>query len=373
MLHQLKQHTKNILGWKTHRKIVVFSVDDYGNVRLASSKARKALDNAGFPPVGSFDLYDALETREDLEVLFEALSSVKDIKGRAAIFTPFALPCNIDFERVAEENYSQYYYEPLPQTFSKLEAIDNEAYRGAWNLWQEGIERGLMRPQFHGREHLNIRVFNGYCKAKDKEFLANLKNRSYTGISKNGYKVGQTQAFGFWNFEENYNFKEIIYSGVQLFKEVFGYAPVYFNAPAGHEHNIIYNYLSDVGIKYVDVPIAKKEHQGQGKYKNRFFYTGKKDKKNILYIVRNVVFEPTSGSRDWVNFALQQIDVAFKWKRPAIISSHRVNYCGYASAANRKVGIDQLRRLLKEIKSRWPDVEFMSADELGDQIYNSVE
>ena len=46
---------------------------------------------------------------------------------------------------------------------------------------------GLMVPQFHGREHLNLKVFEEKLADKDHEVLTALKNRSYAGISNSGY------------------------------------------------------------------------------------------------------------------------------------------------------------------------------------------
>ena len=86
-------------------------------------------------------------------------------------------------------------------------------------------------------------------------------------------------------------------------------------------------------------------------------------------MVRNVVFEPTdNNSIDSVQFALKQIEAAFFWKRPAIVSSHRVNYCGLVDSTNRERGLKQLLSLLKKITEKWPEVEFLSAHELGNLI-----
>ena len=142
---------KNSIGWKTNRKIVVFSVDDYGNVRLHSKEARVKLDEAELKIYSRFDLFDSLETKQDLEQLYATLGSVKDKNGRSAVFTPFALPCNIDFEKMAEDDYSNFYYEKLPVTYDKLAKEQPVAYSGAWELWQEGIAKGFLKPQFHGR------------------------------------------------------------------------------------------------------------------------------------------------------------------------------------------------------------------------------
>ena len=120
ILSSIISNLKNSIGWKTKRKIVVFSVDDYGNVRLNSAEARKNLDAAGMKIYSRFDALDTLETTQDLEQLFEVLSSVKDKNGRHAVFTPFALPCNIDFEKMETENYEKFHFETLPNTYKKL-------------------------------------------------------------------------------------------------------------------------------------------------------------------------------------------------------------------------------------------------------------
>ena len=97
MKRRLLDNLKNIPGWHTAEKLVVFSVDDYGNVRLDSKAARDRMAASGVELLGRFDHLDALETRQDLEALLEALSSVTDSHGRHAVFTPYALSANPDF------------------------------------------------------------------------------------------------------------------------------------------------------------------------------------------------------------------------------------------------------------------------------------
>jgi hypothetical protein len=119
--------------------------------------------------------------------------------------------------------------------------------------------------------------------------------------------------------------------------------------------------------------LIKKVHQGLGQYKRQFYYTGKRNKLNQVFMVRNVVFEPTEPKNlDWVKFAMNQIDTAFRWGKPAMISSHRVNFCGHIDPANRSNGIASLRSLLKGIVKKYPDVEFLSSTELGALIYKQI-
>lgn len=363
-------NVKNTIGWRTKRKIVVISVDDYGNVRLDSKKAREAMDRAGLKIHSRFDTYDTLETRQDLEALYSVLTSVKDRHDRHAVFTPFAVPCNIDFEKVAETGYKSYYYELLPVTYEKLEERDSDTYSEAWELWRQGMDEGLMVPQFHGREHLNLNLFEDKLSQKDEAVLTALKNRSYSSISsEKNNTISPTAAFDFKHFEENRRFHEIIRDGLDQFEAVYGYRSNHFNPPGGREHPVIHKTLKECGVDYIDTPLIKTEHQGDGKLKKVINYTGKKNSEGQIYIVRNVVFEPTEDRGiNWVDFTMKQIEAAFRWNRPAIISSHRVNFCGHIDRKNREKGLSALRELLKQITRRWPEVEFLPANELGDLV-----
>jgi hypothetical protein len=370
ILHTVFANLKNSFGWKTKRKIVVFSVDDYGNVRLNSKVARENMNKAGMKIYSRFDALDTLETKQDLEQLFNVLNSVKDKNGRNAVFTPFALPCNINFEKVIANDFQKFEYETLPETYSKLAKEQPEAYLGAWEKWLEGIQKGFLKPQFHGREHVNLSIFDEKLKNKDEQIIAALKNKSYTSISDDDYPTKSSfAAFDFWDISENQNLKSIVIDGLQKFEEVFGYKSNYFTPPVFNIHHSLFPTLKQNGVDFIDLALFRKEHQGFGKYKKSVNYTGKKTKEGLTIMVRNVVFEPTEERGiDWVDFTLKQIENAFRWDKPAIISSHRVNFCGHIDKKNREKGLKSLESLLQEIVKKWPDVEFMSADELGNCI-----
>lgn len=372
--NKLLNNAKNLIGWRTSRKIVVFSVDDYGNVRVHSKKARKKMNEEGLKIKSRFDTLDTLETREDIEMLFETLQSVQDKHGNPAVFTPFAIPCNINFEKMAETGYTEYFFELLPDTFRKLSEMNPDAYKGAWRLIKEGIDQGLMVPQFHGREHFNLKVFKEKLRDNDHTVLTALKNRSYTSISGSGYdSISTLAAFNFHEFHENEQLQKIIEDGIRAFEDVYGYKPENFMAPGGREHPVLHETLLDCGIRYLDTPLVKSEHQGEGKYKRVFNYTGKQNELGQIFLVRNVLFEPSENeSIDWADYAMNQIEAAFRWNRPAIISSHRVNFCGLIDPDNRSRGIASLEKLLNRIVSRWPEVEFMSASSLGRLIENNL-
>jgi hypothetical protein len=371
MKKTIANYVKNISGWRTHRKLVILSVDDYGSVRLDSKSALCNLEKSQFSFSSHFDRVDALETREDLEALYEVLSSVKDKYGRSAVLTPFALPCNINFEAMAENNYKNYQYELLPETYNKLSARDPKAYKGTWDLWQEGIDKGFMKPQFHGREHFNLTIFKDLLDKRSDNLLKILKQNSYVSIPEHkDYNHGWTAAYSFKDLEETKGFLSNVEDGLKAFKKVYGYMPTVFTPPAQQFPKHLENELESLGLKYLDRPRSLKRHLGNGKYKIEKHNLGDGDV--MTELVRNVVFEPTTSRvSDWVHYSFKQVEAAFHMKKPANISSHRVNFCGHIYEDNRKVGLTALKQLLNKIVIRWPEVEFISAEELGDAIHKT--
>jgi len=112
---------------------------------------------------------------------------------------------------------------------------------------------------------------------------------------------------------------------------------------------------------------------GDGKYKRAFARMHQNKATGKATLVRNVVFEPTASTINHVAKAMQQIEAAFFWNKPAIISSHRVNFCGHIDPRNREKGLGALQELLQKIVARWPEVEFLSVAELTQLIQNSVD
>lgn len=370
MKRQFLDNLKNIPGWHTVEKLVVVAVDDYGNVRLDSKAARERMAASGVELQGRFDHLDTLETRQDLDALLEVLSSVTDNRGRHAVLTPYALPANPDFEAMAQSDQG-YQYEPLTRTFERLAADQPTAYESAWSLWQEGIHAGLLKPQFHGREHLNVEVLERKLKAGDRALKVNIENRSMAGIGDEPSLpgVGYTHGFGLWEQSETARHREIIADGLKLFKQVFGFPSKTFTPPAQKLHPELYPFVESQGVRAIDKPLHCVRRLDRDRTVREFNALGRRRGQGHVSLVRNVVFEPTNDrSFDSAGLALDQVAAAFRWRKPAIISSHRVNFCGHIEEDNRAFGLDALRRLLQGIVQRWPDVQFISANELVERI-----
>src|SRR6056297_412828 len=105
------RQAKHMAGWRSPEQLVAFAVDDYGSVRTADAAARDVLGRTVPSFGGQMDEFDAVETRQDLEALFETLAGHRDRTGNPCILTTYCLSANPDFERIRTER--AYSYETL--------------------------------------------------------------------------------------------------------------------------------------------------------------------------------------------------------------------------------------------------------------------
>lgn len=364
-LLQTKSHLLNLPGWRTNRKIVVFESDDWGSIRTPSISALDSLRQGGLP-VHKCDymMNDALETPKDLNRLFEVLQKHKNSRGENPKFTANTIVANPDFEKIKESAFEVYYFEPFTATYKRFtETADT------FKVFQMGVDNGLFWPQLHGREHLNISRWMRDLKEGVKE--AHLAfELQMTGISKHISKTdrGSYQAaFDGGVKEVTYDHGVIMQDAVSLFATLFGFSPLSFISPNYIWHKGIEDAAFNLGIRYIQGSTAQNistEHNTPRKISRHFM--GQRNHNKQRYLIRNAHFEPTLNKQfDPVNICLQQIRRAFLWYKPAIISTHRVNYISTINKSNADNGLRHLDTLLSGILQCWPDVEFMSSDELG--------
>jgi hypothetical protein len=364
------RNLSNLPGWRTNRKIIVFESDDWGSNRMPSKEAFNSLYDRKIISEDSafhFYKYDSIECNQDLEGLFEVLSSFKDKNGKHPVFTGVNVVANPDFEEIKANNFSEYIYEPFTKTLGRYKNHDR-----VLDLWKEGAANNLFVPQFHGREHLNVMAWLRSLKS-GKSATMQAFDYGVFGLNSIALKESTVSYLAAFDLEHKDDLKvqsESITEGISIFKELLGYKPLFFVPSNGPFNLTLEKTLADEGITYLMLNKFQKEPLGGGKYKNRFRYLGKKNEHGQIYLTRNASFEPASPGTDWIDYTLSQLELTFKWHKPATIGTHRVNYSGFLYPENRDNGLRLLTILLKAIIARWPDVEFMTSVELGDQIRN---
>lgn len=370
---KLLVNLSNMKGWRTNRHIVVIESDDWGSVRMSSIESFERLKKAGVPvDTDHYNINDALESNEDLEMLFDTLSKFKDSTGRHSVMTGVNVVANPDFKAIEDNGFSEYVYEPYTKTCERYPGHDK-----VYELWKQGIKERLFVPVLHGREHLNAQFWMRALRSGNKSTLAAF-NEGVTGIPRKGIggeEVPNFQAaFQIDTVDDLPYQKEVIRTGAELFEKLYNYKAKFFVPTNGWFNNSLEKDLFESGVKYIDTAKKQREPLGNGQYKVNTRFVGDKNQYGQIYLTRNCFFEPAatgyevSANYDWLNFCLKEIEIAFRWHKPATISSHRVNYIGYLHPENREKGLKMLSQLLSEIIKRWPDVEFMTSVELGDLI-----
>lgn len=379
MFNHIKQNlTHNLLnlpGWSTKRKIVVIESDDWGSIRMTSKDSYQYFLNKGYPvDKCPYNRFDALECNKDLELLFEVLSSVKDKNEHPAIFTANHIVANPNFNKIKESYYNEYSYESFPETLKHF-----PQHERVFDLYKEGIERMLFMPQFHGREHVNVKrwmrsLIQGNQASLDAfEHQMFSVHQPYDPGNKNEFM----DALDFDSEDDSNYLDSLVVDGLNLFDQIWGFSSKSFIASCYIWHSSLEKTLSAKGVNYIkgmavqNEPIAGK---GTFRYIRHYHYQGQKNKYGQRYLIRNAFFEPSHNpSFDWVNDCLKRIEISFRWHKPAIISSHRVNYMGSIDPSNREKNLKSLTQLLFEILKKWPDVEFLSTNQLGEQMSEKAE
>jgi hypothetical protein len=359
----ISRHLSNLPGWRTNRKIVVIESDDWGSIRMPSKEAFNNLLKAGIPVDKShYNRFDALESNADLEALLEVVSIYKDKNGNHPVFTGVCVVANPDFEKIKESGFKEYFYEPFSETLKRYPVHDR-----VLDLWKEGAEKRLFVPQFHGREHLNVQRWMRDLQAENPHTLVGFENQLW-GFTSEKIKKGYQAAFDL-DFPEDLPYlQDVLSEGIDLFKHLLGFRPSFFVPTNGPFNLALEKTLHEKGIRYVMLDKFQKEPLGNGKYKTHIRWLGKKNKFGQIALSRNAGFEPSAGGKDWVDSCMKDIVFAFRMRKPATISTHRVNYIGFLEPSNRDRSLKLLKELLGKILKKWPDVEFMTSPELGDLI-----
>lgn len=369
----LSRFLTNLRGWQTNRKIIVIDSDDWGSIRMPDKETYDILLSRGIRVDRcQYNRYDSLASEEDLTSLFEVLSTFKDYSGNHPVITANCVVANPDFEKIRESGFNEYHYELFTESLNKYPNCSK-----SFQLWNEGIRRNIFHPEFHGREHLHVARWMQALKQNLPEtrlaFDHNLFGLSTTISTEN--RRSYLAAYDVNDVEGLDQIKKIISEGLLLFKESFGYISKTFIAPNYTWPTQIEGHLSEQNVRYLKgATIQSSPVFNSSKNKRIRHYTGQSNEHNQIHLERNCEFEPSLfPGKDWVNECLAQIGNSFRWGKPAIITMHRVNFIGSIVKINRERNLSQFRRMLQEILKKWPEVEFMTSDKLGDLIFRKID
>ncbi len=354
----------NLRGWKTNRKIIVIESDDWGSIRMPSKNVYNQCLNAGYKvDKNIYEKYDSLASEDDLELLFGLLTKYNDKNNNHPVFTANCVTANPDFDKIRESNFQTYYYQSIEDTFKEYPRHQNNM-----NLWKSGLNSNIFFPQFHAREHLNISLFLSHLQQSEPDVLFGFNHKMPGAISKNNFKIGNVyvEATNFNTEQDKIEKEKILIEGLQMFENIFNFKSESYIPTNYIVSSDFYPALYANGVKFIQgsrVLIEPVTDEDNILHKR---YLGQKEQSGLVALVRNCRFEPTLiRSSNEVQYCMRDIQNAFSFHKPAIISSHRLNYVGYIDEKNRDQNLNFLKQLLDNIINKWPDVEFMTSAELG--------
>ncbi|MBN1386942.1 MAG: hypothetical protein JW965_00760 [Bacteroidales bacterium] len=359
----VSQNFINIPGWRTRRKIVVIESDDWGSIRMPSNEVYSKFVAQGLAIAGSdYNRLDTLESNEDMTLLYEILNYIKDSTGKHPVITANFVVGNPDFKMIKKSDFTEYHFEPVTETLKRYPGRERVEF-----LWKQGNNTGIFRPQFHGREHVNVVRWMNALRTRAPEMMFTFNNE--TTFSGNG-DYNFMEVLDYNTPDDLLKMKESLAEGLDLFEDIFGFRSRSFIPPCYTWNSDVEETLHEKGVRYIQGLVIQSIPTGSfGNYTKKYHFLGNRNNYGQYFLIRNVFFEPSlTKSSDNVGECLRRINIAFRWRKPAIISAHRINFIGTLDERNRSENLKLLKDLLERIIKLWPDVEFMSSDQLGDLI-----
>lgn len=343
---RILKHTPHILRKKFSDKYILIESDDWGLERTLNKESIAWLEKKFGKEKLTRWTYDSLETSDDLKQLFNILQKYRDRFENPPVITANFITHNIDYSSNNGLNFI-----PLSKGFNK----ESEDVR---NLYREGIEGGYIFPQLHGYSHYNLRVLKEYCNTSEgAEAYSNkiLPGRS-TVRGNLAFLQGELSI-------DNTEFEKLTEASDE-FEKFFGFYSKSIIPPA---------YIFDIecadSAKKNGITFIQSSNRLLNTKKKRYKYPYFQKRKGMYWSVRNSRLDPHPDYKFYSDQCVSSIERAFKYKYPAVIDFHRVNFAGRFAPEYRDKTFLELDDLLKKIFVKWPDAKFIHSQKLNDILW----
>ncbi len=360
-LHNLRE---SLTCFRTTTKALVFESDDWGLDKISSQEAFDDLTARGAIDPDNPFYKSGRETVIDMDMLYDVLAQFRDQDGRSPVFTTNFILANPDYEAIERSGYGEYSWIAIDDVNRK------PSQAPLLPKYKEGIERRLIYPQYHGRDHFSTEAWLRAISEGDPVTLAGLSRHvvlmdrcrplpgEYSEVGPDGLR-GLPRA----------SIDRKTEAGTRIFERTFGFrswtsiAPFYLWCDAVeaslHQHGV--RCMQAAGHRVLPDNQANTPNSGRG-------ILGGQSPTGMAYLVRNSRFEPSQDGEAAIADCLSRIASAFAAGYPAVIDTHRINYVGVIDPAMRDANLRALRTLLNEILRWFPDVCFLTSEELARSV-----
>lgn len=299
---------------------------------------------------------------ERLNRLVQILSAHQDSRGRHPMMTLGVVLAVPDTHRIRQDNLRHYYRLYLA----------NPSFDSIRETMQAGVASGVFAIQLHGMEHFwppsvlaaartdsNLRGWLAGNELPDTEDLpSHLQSRWIDCYSLPSSPIPEDEI------------ETAAKEEAEAFRAVFGYNPRVTVPPTFVWNDAVERAWYSAGIRVVVTPGQRFEGRGQDGILQAIsspLRNGQMSPAGVMYIVRNGYFEPAMGHT--AQRVLETLDRNRKTARPTLLETHRFNFTGEPDAA--KAAYRELEKLLAEAPALYPDIAFMSTEELAKQLSKS--
>ena len=339
------------------RPVVVFESDDWGACAFAPNpevgeESRRVLARFGLPIPRRLD---GLESPAELDRLFSVLASHKGADGLPPVFTAFTLMANPDFRAIRESGFTEY-----------RDIAPGEGFPDGWNgdgvaeKWREGMERGLWEPEYHGLLHHNgEHTWMALLRAPGRDgdlaralFDLNIYAQRRHLPEYEGLTVREQ-----WR---------MIDTGFTRFERLFGRMPAASATSCAYpETELLWAVRGarTVCLKNCRVNSGEVVVYPTKPWNMQDVYARMGDgcdKLDVAFLTRNVFWE-SDNTLEEVQRTIEKVWTVHR--EPAVISTHRSNYCNFELGCAEE-RLERLDRLLAWLAGK--GAYFLTSAELGD-------
>lgn len=291
-----------------------------------------------------------------LRRLTECLSAFHDSTGRRPVMT-LGLTLSLPDGAAIQTRAFAAYRELL---------ITDPIYSDILDAIHTGIDRGVFTPQLHGMAHywpdalLQVARTDSIVRqwlisgsSMETEALpSHLQSRWVDASTLPSRPLPQ------------YKVREAVNEEVACFRRVFGHDPEVAVPPTFIWNRSVENAWAKAGVRCVITPGLRYEARdaaGRPAQRSRAIRNGDPGPGGLLYLVRDVYFEPARGHK--AEQAMEALAAKTRQGRPCLLETHRNNFTGDA-AHN---ALQELRRLLIMAREHFPHLRYTSSVELAQQ------
>lgn len=340
------KHLPHLLRKKFDEKYIIIESDDWGLERALNKDSVKWMERKyGLEKLSRWS-YDSLESREDLNGLYEILEKYKTKFEFPPVITANFITHNVNYSSKEDLDFM-----PLKQGFNK----QSEDVR---DLYKKGINNNYIFPQLHGYSHYDVTELAKFFKTDEGKESFNKDFFTARSTTRGNLKFCHGELSNLNGSDDK------IKEAAEAFKNFFGFYSSSIIPPTFILDRQFIN-----SLKANNITMIQSSNRLVTSDNKRFSYPNFQKRKGIYWSVRNARLDPHPDYKFYYQQCLESIGRAFVNETPAVIDFHRVNISGRYAPEYRDRTFKELKLLLNSIHDKWPEARFIHSQKLNEILW----